>query len=222
MAELGQRLYPDDPINIQFTSGTTGSPKGATLSHRNILNNANIVAQGMMFTPSDSLCIPVPLYHCFGMVLGTLTCLSQGATAVFPAEAFDPVSTLEALEQERCTALHGVPTMFIAELDHSDFSRFDLSSLRTGIKAGAPCPVEVMFSQLFVRHFAENSELPVEVLLDDDSQRVEVHRKPLGVVAGICPWSFPLLITMYKLAPALITGNTVIIKPAPSTIAISG
>jgi fatty-acyl-CoA synthase len=155
MAELGRRLYPDDPINIQFTSGTTGSPKGATLSHRNILNNANIVAQGMMFTVSDSLCIPVPLYHCFGMVLGTLTCMSQGATAVFPAEAFDPVTTLEAVEQERCTALHGVPTMFIAELDHPDFSRFDLSSLRTGIMAGAPCPVEVMNKVIRTMHMSE-------------------------------------------------------------------
>jgi fatty-acyl-CoA synthase len=141
---LQSNQRPDDAINIQFTSGTTGSPKGAMLSHHNILNNAYIVASGMHFTERDRLCIPVPLYHCFGMVMGTLACVTKGATAVLPAEAFEPVSVLETVQAERCTALHGVPTMFIAELDHPNFSSYDLSSLRTGIMAGAPCPVEVM------------------------------------------------------------------------------
>jgi fatty-acyl-CoA synthase len=134
----------DDPINIQYTSGTTGFPKGATLSHHNILNNGFFVGEMMRFTDQDRLCIPVPLYHCFGMVMGNLACVSHGATMVYPAEVFDPVSALAAVEAERCTALHGVPTMFIAELNHAEFDRFDLSSLRTGIMAGSPCPTEVM------------------------------------------------------------------------------
>jgi fatty-acyl-CoA synthase len=137
-------LAPDDPINIQFTSGTTGLPKGATLTHRNIVNNAANVTATMRFTPADRLCIPVPLYHCFGMVMGTLGCVAQGATMVFPGEGFDPLATLAAVQQERCTALYGVPTMFGAMLDHPDFARFDLASLRTGIMAGAPCPIAVM------------------------------------------------------------------------------
>jgi fatty-acyl-CoA synthase len=141
---IAETLDPDDPINIQFTSGTTGSPKGATLSHCNILNNANIVGEGMRFTDKDRLCIPVPLYHCFGMVLGTLTCVCHGAVAVFANESFEPGPTLEAIQEERCTAIHGVPTMFIAELEAADFASFDLSSLRTGLMAGAPCPVEIM------------------------------------------------------------------------------
>ena len=141
---LQSNQRPSDAINIQFTSGTTGSPKGATLSHHNILNNAHIVASGMHLTEKDRLCIPVPLYHCFGMVMGTLACVTKGATAVLPAESFEPDSVLETVQAERCTALHGVPTMFIAELDHPDFDSWDLSSLRTGIMAGAPCPVEVM------------------------------------------------------------------------------
>ncbi|MGI9293654.1 MAG: AMP-binding protein, partial [Pseudomonadales bacterium] len=124
--------------------GTTGNPKGATLSHLNILNNGKICGEGMRLTENDRLCIPVPLYHCFGMVLGNLACIAHGATAIYPSDAFDPESTLATVEEERCTALHGVPTMFIAELDHPSFSQFDLSSLRTGIMAGAPCPVEVM------------------------------------------------------------------------------
>jgi fatty-acyl-CoA synthase len=131
-------------INIQFTSGTTGAPKGATLSHHNIVNNAIAVAQCMRLTEQDSLCIPVPLYHCFGMVLAVLACVAKGSKMVFPCEGFDPRATLAAVAAERCTALHGVPTMFIAELDHPDFSQFDLRSLRTGIMAGAPCPIEVM------------------------------------------------------------------------------
>lgn len=138
------RLSPNDAINIQFTSGTTGNPKGATLTHRNILNNANLVAQTMQLTEQDKLCIPVPLYHCFGMVLGNLVCLSQGACAVFPNDAFDPLLTLQTVEAEQCTALHGVPTMFIAQLEHEQFNQFDLSSLRTGVMAGATCPEKVM------------------------------------------------------------------------------
>ena len=133
-----------DPINIQFTSGTTGVPKGATLTHHNIVNNAIATGRCMRFSEADALCIPVPLYHCFGMVLGVLACAATGAKMVFPGEGFDPRATLAAVEAERCTALHGVPTMFIAELDHADFARFDLTSLRTGIMAGAPCPIEVM------------------------------------------------------------------------------
>ena len=133
-----------DPINIQFTSGTTGNPKGATLTHHNVVNNARFIAAAMRFTESDSLCIPVPLYHCFGMVLSVLACVSTGATMVFPGEAFDAEATLAAVTEERCTALNGVPTMFIAELDHPRFAEFDLSSLRTGIMAGSPCPIETM------------------------------------------------------------------------------
>ena len=133
-----------EPINIQFTSGTTGVPKGATLTHHNIVNNAIAVARCMKLADADALCIPVPLYHCFGMVLGVLACVATGARMVFPGEGFQPRATLAAVELERCTALHGVPTMFIAELDHPEFPRFDLSSLRTGIMAGAPCPIEVM------------------------------------------------------------------------------
>jgi len=133
-----------DPINIQFTSGTTGSPKGATLTHHNVVNNARFIAQALNFSEADRLCIPVPLYHCFGMVLAVLACVSTGATMVFPGEAFDPAAVLTAVSEERCTALHGVPTMFIAELAHPDFKTFDLSSLRTGIMAGSPCPIETM------------------------------------------------------------------------------
>jgi len=144
MRQLRVELRPDDPINIQFTSGTTGSPKGATLSHCNILNNGHLCATSMGFTDKDRLCIPVPLYHCFGMVMGNLACLAAGATAVYPNDGFDPLLTLQTVQDERCTGLHGVPTMFITQLDHPRFGEFDLSSLRTGIMAGAPCPVEVM------------------------------------------------------------------------------
>ncbi|WKE67020.1 AMP-binding protein [Gallaecimonas kandeliae] len=148
-------LSPQDPINIQFTSGTTGNPKGATLSHYNILNNAMLVGDAMGMTAADKLCIPVPLYHCFGMVLGSLLCVAHGATAVFPAEAFDAESTLRAVSEERCTALHGVPTMFINELAHPDFASFDLSSLRTGVMAGATCPVELMKKVMGPLHMPE-------------------------------------------------------------------
>jgi fatty-acyl-CoA synthase len=141
---IGIMLQPDDPINIQFTSGTTGFPKGATLTHFNILNNGYFVTETMRFTAEDNLCIPVPLYHCFGMVMGVLGCVSHGATMVFPDEAFDPKSVLETIQAERCTALYGVPTMFIAELAHPNFKDYDLSSLRTGVMAGAPCPADTM------------------------------------------------------------------------------
>ena len=137
-------LQFDDPINIQYTSGTTGFPKGATLSHHNILNNGFFIGEGCGYTEADRVCIPVPLYHCFGMVLGNLACTTHGAAMVYPAEAFEPEATLAAVQAERCTSLYGVPTMFIAELEHPRFGDFDLSSLRTGIMAGSPCPVEVM------------------------------------------------------------------------------
>jgi fatty-acyl-CoA synthase len=152
MDALQGRLQPDDAINIQFTSGTTGNPKGATLSHCNILNNGFLTGLAMQLGPEDKLCIPVPLYHCFGMVLSVLACVSHGATMVFPGPAFDPEETLKSVDNEGCTALHGVPTMFITELDHPRFSDYDLSTLRTGIMAGAPCPVEVMKRVLSEMH----------------------------------------------------------------------
>ncbi|MBT5053826.1 MAG: AMP-binding protein [Gammaproteobacteria bacterium] len=142
--DLRGQLSPDDPINIQYTSGTTGFPKGATLTHRNILNNGYFVGELQRLTEQDRMCIPVPFYHCFGMVMGNLACTSHGATMVIPSDGFSAEQTLEAVSQERCTALYGVPTMFIAELALENFSNFDLSSLRTGVMAGAPCPVEVM------------------------------------------------------------------------------
>ncbi|MDE2786633.1 MAG: AMP-binding protein [Chloroflexota bacterium] len=135
---------PDDPINIQYTSGTTGNPKGATLTHHNILSNALHVGDCMEMNERDRLCIPVPFYHCFGCVMGTLNCVVHGSTMVIPAEHFDPLQTLKAISDERCTAVHGVPTMFIAQLSHPDFAQFELGSLRTGIMAGSPCPIEVM------------------------------------------------------------------------------
>ena len=152
---LKTKLQPDDPVNIQFTSGTTGMPKGATLTHFNILNNGFFVGRAMRLSARDRVCIPVPLYHCFGMVMGVLTCITHGATMVFPSEGFEPLAVLEAVSREQCTALHGVPTMFIAELDHPEFKHFDLSSLRTGIMAGAPCPVEVMKRVLSDMHMRE-------------------------------------------------------------------
>lgn len=141
---IEQRLGQTDPINIQFTSGTTGAPKGATLSHRNIVNNGWFTGHAMRLSEQDRLCIPVPLYHCFGMVLGNLAAVAHGACMVFPGEAFDAIQTLSALSDERCTALHGVPTMFQAMVDHPDFRNFDLTALRTGIMSGAPCPISLM------------------------------------------------------------------------------
>src|ERR1039457_1127552 len=150
-----RRCDSDDPINIQFTSGTTGSPKGATLTHHNVVNNSAILGRQLGYTESDAVCIPVPLYHCFGMGIGNLGCLSTGATIVYPAEAFDPVATLEAITEERCTSIYGVPTMFIAMLGHPRFHEFDLTSLRTGIMAGAPCPIEIMRRVLDAMHASE-------------------------------------------------------------------
>jgi fatty-acyl-CoA synthase len=148
-------LDVDDDINIQYTSGTTGFPKGVTLTHNNILNNAAFVADTMQLTQHDRLCVPVPFYHCFGMVLGNLAAMTKGAALVIPGASFDVQETLHAVESQRCTALHGVPTMFIAELDHEDFDKYDLSSLRTGIMAGAPCPVEVMKGAIERMHLSE-------------------------------------------------------------------
>jgi len=153
--EVAATLKPTDPINIQFTSGTTGFPKGATLSHRNILNNGFQVGEAMRFTASDRLCVPVPLYHCFGMVMGNLNCLAHGATLVYPGEAFDPLAVLKAVQAERCTALFGVPTMFIALLSHPEFAAYDLGSLRTGCMAGSPCPIEVMRRVVHDMHMSE-------------------------------------------------------------------
>lgn len=148
-------LSSREPINIQFTSGTTGQPKGATLSHYNVVNNARYIAAAMRLSERDRMCIPVPLYHCFGMVLSVLACVSVGATMVFPGEAFDPGATLAAVSEERCTALQGVPTMFIAELDHPDFAKAELSTLRTGIMAGSPCPIETMKRVVSLMHLDE-------------------------------------------------------------------
>ncbi len=155
LGELAVALQFDDPINIQFTSGTTGAPKGATLTHHNILNNGFFIGEAQRLSPRDRVAIPVPLYHCFGMVLGNLACVTHGATMVYPGEGFEPLAVLETVEAERCTALYGVPTMFIAELSHPEFKRFDLSSLRTGIMAGSPCPIEVMRRCVDEMHMSE-------------------------------------------------------------------
>ena len=180
LADRGRRLQFDDPINIQFTSGTTGAPKAATLSHHNILNNAFFVGETLHITEQDRVCIPVPLYHCFGMVLGSLTCMTHGATMVFTGEAFDPLAVLQTVQAERCTTLYGVPTMFIAELDHPRFAEHDLSSLRTGIMAGAPCPIEVMRRVVTRMHMhevtiaygmTETSPISFQSSLDDTMER---------------------------------------------------
>jgi fatty-acyl-CoA synthase len=153
--DLAGRLQFDDPINIQFTSGTTGQPKGATLSHHNILNNGYFTGQTLHYTEHDVVCIPVPMYHCFGMVIGVLACLTHGAAIVFPGEGFDPLATLQTVAAYRCTSLYGVPTMFIAQLDHPEFATFDLSSLRTGVMAGAICPIEIMRRAIRDMHLSE-------------------------------------------------------------------
>lgn len=155
LAALEAQLQFDDPINIQFTSGTTGAPKGATLTHHNILNNGYFVGEAIRLTEHDRLCVPVPLYHCFGMVMGNLGCVTHGAAIVYPAESFDPRSVLEAIQAEKCTALYGVPTMFIKVLDEPGFAAFDVSSLRTGIMAGSPCPIKVMRDVIERLHMPE-------------------------------------------------------------------
>jgi fatty-acyl-CoA synthase len=155
VAAVAAELLAADPINVQFTSGTTGFPKGATLTHRNILNNGFFIGEAMKLTERDRLCVPVPLYHCFGMVLGNLACLTHGSTIVYPNDGFDPLTVLQTVQEERCTGLHGVPTMFIAELAHPHFTEFDLSSLRTGIMAGSPCPIEVMKQVVSRMHMDE-------------------------------------------------------------------
>jgi fatty-acyl-CoA synthase len=182
-AELAAReatLRFDDPINIQYTSGTTGFPKGALLSHHNILNNGRFCAVQLRYTEEDRVCVPVPFYHCFGMVIGNLACVTTGACVVVPAEAFDPRATLEAVDAERCTSLYGVPTMFIAALDEPRFGDFDLTSLRTGVMAGAPCPVEVMKKVRTVMHMpqvtiacgmTETSPVSTQTALDDPVEK---------------------------------------------------
>ena len=155
VAERQAKLKNTDPINVQFTSGTTGTPKGATLTHRNILNNGYFIGEAMDLSAEDRLCIPVPLYHCFGMVLGNLAILTHGGCIVYPNDGFEPLSVLKAVEEEKCTALHGVPTMFIAELEHPDFNKYDLSTLRTGIMAGSSCPIEVMRRVIDEMHMGE-------------------------------------------------------------------
>jgi fatty-acyl-CoA synthase len=191
--ELRQRaetLQFDDPINIQYTSGTTGFPKGATLSHHNILNNGFFVGEACGYTPDDRICIPVPFYHCFGMVMGNLGATSHGACMVIPAPSFEPAATLAAVQEERCTSLYGVPTMFIAQLDHPGFDDYDLSSLRTGIMAGSPCPVEVMRKVLERMHMSgvticygmtETSPVSTQTGADDDIE----HRT--GTVGRVHP-----------------------------------
>ncbi len=191
MAEIAATLQPDDAINIQFTSGTTGNPKGATLSHFNILNNGLQVGAGMRFSPEDRLCIPVPLYHCFGMVMGNLACLTHAACAVFPDEGFDPVTVLKTVEEEQCTALHGVPTMFVAETDQPNVAEFDLSSLRTGVMAGAPCPLELMLQVIEKLNMSEITIMygqtetsPVNHMTDIDAPA----EKRCGTVGRVGPY----------------------------------
>ncbi len=180
LQERAARLAFDDPINIQYTSGTTGFPKGATLSHHNILNNGFFIGELCRYTADDRVCIPVPFYHCFGMVLGNLACTTHGACIVIPAPSFEPAATLQAVQAERCTSLYGVPTMFIAELALPDFASYDLTSLRTGIMAGSPCPVEVMKRVLSEMHMSEvticygmteTSPVSCQTKADEDMER---------------------------------------------------
>jgi fatty-acyl-CoA synthase len=222
---LSSALDPDDAINIQFTSGTTGAPKGATLSHFNIVNNARHCAKAMALGPADKLCIAVPLYHCFGMVLGVLCAATSGATMVFPGESFDAGETLRALAEHRCTALHGVPTMFGAMLEHADLDRRDLSSLRTGIMAGAPCPVETMRKVIARMHMShvtiaygmtETAPISFQSSLDDPLERrvstvgrIQPHLEvkivdgagrivPVGVAGELCTRGYAVMRGYWK------------------------
>jgi fatty-acyl-CoA synthase len=183
-------LQFDDAINIQYTSGTTGFPKGATLSHHNILNNAHFVGRTLRYSCADRVCIPVPFYHCFGMVLGNLACTSHGACMVVPAEGFDPLAVLETVQAEQCTSLYGVPTMFIAELDHPRFGEFDLTSLRTGIAAGAPCPLELMKQVVSRLHMPEVA-IAYGMTETSPISTMTVHDDPLerrvGTVGRVLP-----------------------------------
>ena len=190
VAKRSATLRNTDPINIQYTSGTTGSPKGATLSHRNILNNGFFVGETCRYTEADRVCIPVPFYHCFGMVMGNLGCTTHGACMVIPNDGFEPGTVLEAVTRERCTSLYGVPTMFIAELAHPDFDRYDFSSLRTGIMAGAPCPAEIMKKVLDTMHMeqvtiaygmTETSPVSMQTVADDPFD------KRVGTVGRVHP-----------------------------------
>ena len=228
LAAIGPTLAATDAINIQFTSGTTGHPKGAKLSHRNILNNGFFCGEAIRLTPSDRLCIPVPLYHCFGMVMGNLGCLTHGATMVYPSEAFDPLAVLQAVQAERCTALYGVPTMFIAQLDHPRFAEFDLRSLRTGIMAGSPCPVEVMkrvqaqmnLGQVTIAYgMTETSPVSTQSAVDDPLDRrvstvgrvqphLEIqiidgdgHRVPHGATGELCTRGYSVMLGYWEDEP---------------------
>ncbi len=220
LAALGRTLKADDPINIQFTSGTTGNPKGATLTHRNILNNGFFVGEAIRLTEQDKICVPVPLYHCFGMVMANLGALTHGAALVYPAEAFDPLAVLQAVSEERCTTLYGVPTMFIGALDHPDFAKYDISSLRTGIMAGSPCPIEVMkrvINQMNMREvtiaygMTETSPVSTQSSVDDSIElrvstvgRVQPHIEikiidsegnivPRGVTGEFCTRGYSIM-----------------------------
>jgi fatty-acyl-CoA synthase len=186
-----ETLDLDDDINIQYTSGTTGFPKGVTLTHNNILNNAATVAETLKLTQADRLCVPVPFYHCFGMVLANLAAMTRGACVVIPGPSFEPGDTLKAVEQEKCTVLHGVPTMFIAELQHPEFEKFDLSTLRTGIMAGAPCPVDVMKAVIDKMHmkevligYGQTEASPITNMTRTD----DTLERRIGTVGRVMPW----------------------------------
>ena len=221
LAAVMALVRPDDAVNIQFTSGTTGSPKGATLSHRNLLNNGYFVGAAVGVVRGSRVCIPVPLYHCFGMVMGNLACMAHGATMVYPGQSFEPLSVLKAVAAERCDILYGVPTMFIAELNHPEFARFDLSSLKGGIMAGAPCPIEIMRAVVEKMHMGEitiaygmteTSPISFQSRRDDPLQqrvstvgRIQPHLEvkvvdtageivPLGAVGEVCTRGYSVML----------------------------